>query len=389
MVTAFGIPQLDRSLGSIPEHARVLLLNDPAVDATPFLRQCAAAHASRDRPVVYVVTSRAPSQVLTALADDGYGSAAAGISFIDAYTPLLGMDSDAAYRIADPANLEEVAAAIERAAREHAGAVLLIDHLSGLLDAAGSAPFQASLPVLLQAMARYHLCAAAFTFWPYGAAVDHVRSHFDAVVRLQAIEDRVVMSQSFRLESARWFDGRTGMPPRLYTALRPGGVHVYIPKVLVTGPFNSGKSTFIHDASDDAVSVDRLGTTVALDRGRVRVDGVRVDLFGTPGQARFDPLLETLRKQALGVVLLVDSSRPETFARAQEMLRQVWRSGLPAIVAANKQDLRGALTPEEVARRLQTPANVPVVPCSSQMPGRARAVLNALIERILEQKVTA
>ncbi len=388
MVTAFGIPHLDRVLGAVPDHARVLLLSDPAVDATPFLRQCAAAHVGLDRPVIYVVTSRAPAQVRRAMIGDGYETAAAKVAFVDAYTPLLGLQSDAAYSIGDPGNLEEVAATLERAARENAGAILLIDHLSALLDAAGTSGFQASLPALLHAMGRYRLSAAAFTFWPYGSAVDHVRSHFDAVVRLQGVTDRITVGQSFRLESARWFDGRTGLPPRLYMALKPGGIHVYIPKVLVTGPFNSGKTTFIHAVSEDAISVDRLGTTVALDRGQVRIDGVRVDLFGTPGQARFDPLLETLRKQALGVVLLVDSTRPETFGRAQEMLRQVWRAGLPAVVVANKQDLRGALSPEEVQRRLGTPANIPVVGCRCEEPAQASGVLKDLINRILERKVT-
>lgn len=388
MTTAFGIPQLDINLGSIPEHARVLLLSDPAVDATPFLRQCAAAQLELDRPVIYMVTSRAPHQVRSALLDEGYDEAASRLHFIDAYTPLLGVESEAEYRIQDPANLEQVATTLERAAREHVGAVLLVDHLSGLLDAAGTPAFQASLPLLLHAMGRFRLSAAAFTFWPYGSAVDHVRSHFDAVVRLRGVEDRIVLTQSFRLESARWFDGRTGMSPRLYTATRPGGIHVYIPKILVTGPFNSGKSTFIHRISEQAVSVDRLGTTVALDRGRVRVDGVCVDLYGTPGQARFDPLLETLSRQALGVILLVDSTRPETFGRARDMLKKVWRAGLPAVVLANKQDLRGALDAGEVAKQLATPDNIPVVPCSLEEPGRAKNILQDLISRVLDQKVT-
>jgi len=172
--------------------------------------------------------------------------------------------------------------------------------------------------------------------------------------------------------------------PRLYKSMKPGGVFVYIPKIVVTGPFNAGKSSFVRAISDTSVSVDHLGTTVALDHGRVTMDGLTADVFGTPGQARFDPILKVVAGQAVGVILVVDSTKPDTFPRAREMLNQTWKQGLPGIVAANKQDEPDALPPAEVARLLSPPPHVRVVGCSGQDQESGRAVLRMLIEQILE-----
>jgi signal recognition particle receptor subunit beta len=63
--------------------------------------------------------------------------------------------------------------------------------------------------------------------------------------------------------------------------------------VLVTGPFNSGKSTFVRTLGG-RFSVDALirnpvkpTTTVFMDFGTVEHNGYRIALFGTPGQPKF------------------------------------------------------------------------------------------------------
>jgi GTPase SAR1 family protein len=36
-------------------------------------------------------------------------------------------------------------------------------------------------------------------------------------------------------------------------------------KIVVTGPYNAGKSTFVRSLCGDAVSIDSQGTTVVMD----------------------------------------------------------------------------------------------------------------------------
>ncbi|MCI0383320.1 ATP/GTP-binding protein [Streptomyces sp. CNQ085] len=97
-------------------------------------------------------------------------------------------------------------------------------------------------------------------------------------------------------------------------------------KILVVGPFGVGKTTLIGAVSEirplstEAVMtragarVDTGGerskrtTTVALDFGRITIDGELVlYLFGTPGQPRFLPTWRELARGALGALALVDT----------------------------------------------------------------------------------
>src|SRR5512136_36693 len=130
-------------------------------------------------------------------------------------------------------------------------------------------------------------------------------------------------------------------------------------KMVVTGPFNSGKTEFIRSVSEiDVVSTERKisseaerikeTTSVAMGFGRITVDDDLVlYLFGTPGQRRFDFMWEILSEGMLGFVVMVDSTRPETFREARHIL-EVFRgyANTPYVVAANKQDMPDAWTPD-------------------------------------------
>ena len=81
-----------------------------------------------------------------------------------------------------------------------------------------------------------------------------------------------------------------------------------------------------------------------MDFGRITVDDDLVlYLFGTPGQKRFDFMWEILSEGMLGFVVMVDSTRPETFREARSIL-ETFRAYAPTpyVVAANKQDREDA-----------------------------------------------
>ncbi|MET0311838.1 MAG: GTP-binding protein [Burkholderiaceae bacterium] len=96
-------------------------------------------------------------------------------------------------------------------------------------------------------------------------------------------------------------------------------------KILFTGTMGAGKTTAIAAISEtppvttDVVNTDetlaKKETTVGLDYGLLTLEsGDRIRLFGTPGQARFDFLWPILAHNALGIVILVDNSRPDPLA---------------------------------------------------------------------------
>ncbi|MBI2076994.1 MAG: GTP-binding protein [Euryarchaeota archaeon] len=386
--TALGIPQLDRLINSIPGGSTVALVNDPGVEAEPFLYQSAYQHLHQGRTIIYGVFNRAPSAVLRGLKEYGFDIEPykSRLHFLDAFSPLMGASENARYTFRTPNDLGRFGALLAQIHKDHPDALLILDSLSTLIDNSSLAAALQSVADAHASMKRFSMALALFTRWPYGDDFTRLLETFDCVISLRGVEDRVLLNQYFVVDRAVWsraIDHR----PVLYKAIKPGGVFVYIPKVVVTGPYHAGKSTFVQTLSDTAVSVNRLGTTVALDHGHLTIDGLTADIFGTPGQERFDPLLKTIAGQALGVIVVVDSTRPDTLARAKEMMELTGKQALPMIVAANKQDLPGALKPAEVAKRLGVPDHIRVVGCTGQDKESARMVLRELLNQIMTKVV--
>jgi signal recognition particle receptor subunit beta len=107
-------------------------------------------------------------------------------------------------------------------------------------------------------------------------------------------------------------------------------------------------------------------------------------LFGTPGQKRFDFMWEILAEGMLGLIVLVDSTRPETF---RETLRIIdffnSYQNTPFVVAANKQDMENAWSPDEIRLALRLPRDVKVLPCVATSQGEVKTVLLELLYTIL------
>jgi signal recognition particle receptor subunit beta len=169
-------------------------------------------------------------------------------------------------------------------------------------------------------------------------------------------------------------------------------------KMVVTGPFNAGKTQFVGAISEiDVVRTERKissdaekvkeQTTVAMDFGRITVDDdLILYLFGTPGQRRFDFMWEILAEGMLGFVVLVDSSRPETFREAKSIL-ETFRAYAPTpyVVAANKQDMADAWAVEDLRVALKLDETVKLLPCVTSDKEKVKNVLLELLYSILEE----
>jgi len=170
-------------------------------------------------------------------------------------------------------------------------------------------------------------------------------------------------------------------------------------KMVVTGPFSAGKTEFIRSVSEiDVVSTERKisttrertvkeATTVAMDFGRITVDDDLVlYLFGTPGQRRFDFMWEILSEGMLGFVVMVDSTRPETFREARSIL-ETFRAYAPTpyVVAANKQDIIDAWEVDDMRHALRLDPKVKLVPCTATDRDSVKAILLELLYSILNE----
>jgi small GTP-binding protein len=170
-------------------------------------------------------------------------------------------------------------------------------------------------------------------------------------------------------------------------------------KMVVTGPFSAGKTEFIQSVSEiDVVSTERKissaqekavkeATTVAMDFGRITVDDDLVlYLFGTPGQRRFDFMWEILSEGMLGFIVMVDSTRPETFREARSIL-ETFRAYAPTpyVVAANKQDVNDAWEVDDMRHALRLDSKVKLVPCVATDRASVKSILLELLYSILNE----
>jgi small GTP-binding protein len=169
-------------------------------------------------------------------------------------------------------------------------------------------------------------------------------------------------------------------------------------KIVVTGPFNSGKTELIRSVSEiDVVSTEKKvtseaervkeSTTVAMDFGRITVDDDLVlFLFGTPGQKRFDFMWEILSEGMLGFIVMIDSTRPETFREARSIL-ETFRAYAPTpyIVAANKQDLPDAWELDDIRLALRLDPKIKILSCTAKKKSSVKTVLLELLYSILEE----
>lgn len=169
-------------------------------------------------------------------------------------------------------------------------------------------------------------------------------------------------------------------------------------KMVVTGPFNAGKTEFIQSVSEiNVVSTERKitsaaekvkqTTTVAMDFGRITVDqDLVLYLFGTPGQKRFDFMWEILSEGMLGFIVMVDSTRPETFREARGIL-ETFRAYAPTpyIVVANKQDLPDAWELDDIRLALRLGEKIKLLPCVATQKETVKLALLELLYGILAE----
>jgi signal recognition particle receptor subunit beta len=95
---------------------------------------------------------------------------------------------------------------------------------------------------------------------------------------------------------------------------------------------------------------------------------------------------EILSEGMLGFIVLVDSVRPETFREAKHIL-EIFKSyaSTPYVIAANKQDLPDAWSPDDIKIALKLEKDTKVLSCVANDKETVKAVLLELLYSILER----
>lgn len=173
-------------------------------------------------------------------------------------------------------------------------------------------------------------------------------------------------------------------------------------KIVVAGGFGAGKTTLVRALSeippllteepmtsasvgvDDIRAVpDKHTTTVAMDFGRITVDGSLIlYLFGTPGQERFWFMWDELARGSVGAVVLVDLRRVDDCFPAIDYFES---RRLPFVVAVNGFPGTDAFSRDAVADALALAPDTPVVRMDARSSDSCLATLVALVEHALDR----
>jgi signal recognition particle receptor subunit beta len=118
-------------------------------------------------------------------------------------------------------------------------------------------------------------------------------------------------------------------------------------KLIFVGNIGSGKTTSINviseipvvgteaKASEAEALYRKQTTTVAMEYGIVHINGIKLHLYGSPGQRRFDFMASLLCKGAAGMIIMIDNGHANPIAELDYYLQfhKDFLKRTPAIIA--------------------------------------------------------
>jgi small GTP-binding protein len=339
--------------GGVEDGSNVLILADLVVDKMKFGSSLVNFRLDEDDNVVYFINNKLPRYAKEYISN--YESKQDSIAFIDGFSATIGKETEEAFQI--PMEITEnkdeyIKGSIDTVkealkSKEGYGSTFVLDSIDswvGHWDALEG--FLTGVkPTLEETNTVGYYLLPNLGFEENDGNFERLNEMFDYVIHLKGLERS---GMTLKYVDIRKPEVETKIP----FDITASGLVMYVPKILVTGPFNAGKSTTVENMSETSVSVDRLGTTVALDHGKVMRKGLKADIFGTPGQKRFDWALNFLGQSIFGCFIVVDARNPD-YERAKEMHRELKAKGIPTIVLANFQNKDGVLPPEEIEEEME------------------------------------
>lgn len=123
-------------------------------------------------------------------------------------------------------------------------------------------------------------------------------------------------------------------------------------KIVFGGTMGAGKSTAIQALSEipvlstevlntDKEAHEKALTTVGIDYGEITIDDdLKVGLYGTPGQDRFDFVWPVICKGALGIVILVDHANQNALKDIEFFVNQFKTHGQNIVIGITHTDIK-------------------------------------------------
>lgn len=124
--------------------------------------------------------------------------------------------------------------------------------------------------------------------------------------------------------------------------------------ILVLGLDNAGKTSILRQLSDEDIT--HVTPTQGFVIKKLITGGIKLNVWDMGGQRAVRYYWRQYFKEADVVIYVVDAADPRRILEARNelgyLLEEEKIAGVPMLILANKQDLIGALTPEEISAAL-------------------------------------
>lgn len=131
--------------------------------------------------------------------------------------------------------------------------------------------------------------------------------------------------------------------------------------ILILGLDHAGKTTLLEQMKGifkktPGIPPDKIPPTIGLNLGKMDVANAQCRFWDLGGQERLRSIWGKYYADAHALIFVVDSADPVRFEEARCTFEEVRSNdelkGIPVLVIANKQDLPGAISPDEISRAL-------------------------------------
>jgi len=173
-------------------------------------------------------------------------------------------------------------------------------------------------------------------------------------------------------------------------------------KFVIVGNIGSGKTTSIEAVSEIPVigtearareqetSHSKSTTTVAMEYGILQIQRIKIHLYGTPGDRRFDFMATILSKGAAGMIIMIDNSHNSPLDELDYFLKLHGKflKEYPAILAITHFDsagTRNGLT-DYYSYAAEKGFIIPVMRLDAREPKAVRNMLMKLLIEIIKRR---
>ncbi|XP_013401744.1 ADP-ribosylation factor [Lingula anatina] len=127
-------------------------------------------------------------------------------------------------------------------------------------------------------------------------------------------------------------------------------------KLILVGLDGAGKTAILYTLKWNFPLTTGLTSTLGYNVEEVSFNGIAFEMWDLGGEHQTRAIWRQYFKDTQGIIFVVDSSCRERFSEAKEEIERLMKyealQALPLCTMAHKQDLPGALSPEEVTQLL-------------------------------------